>query len=356
MARSASLLVFVALGACTAPDSPDGDICELAAEHMESCLPGLSAARPATCEAQDEERSKWLLTRSCTEILTDAGDGKADGVPALQGVRIRKEGNRTLFSIPLAQSVGNDRKRLLDETIAKFTTRMGELNQKLVERGLDLGTLLVGPAATEFADNYTKTLDALLGSEIDKSVEIELGKSYGTPTKLSIWSRYVVPQAFIAYISTKFSVNVGVSTGVSATVMLVFQPWLTLAVDHTLAQPIVVDKQYDLDVGVLGVPNVDIGLGVGASLPLRIGVGAVFGPLDRPGDLGGWGVGLSGSATVPVLGGLAGKFVTVLKAPPLFMLMLGYSTGTGAELEIHGNFQKILDLDAFLAWVDSLAR
>jgi hypothetical protein len=138
--------------------------------------------------------------------------------------------------------------------------------------------------------------------------------------------------------------------------MTVIQPWLTLAVDHTLAQPTIVDKLYEVDVAILGVPNVDIGLGLGASLPLRIGVGAVFGPINQPQDLAGWGVGLSGGLTLPVLGGVSGKFISVLRAPPLFMLMLGYSTGTGAEVEVHGNFQKLLDLDAFIAWLSGLPK
>jgi len=194
------------------------------------------------------------------------------------------------------------------------------------------------------------------GDNVEHGVELELGHTVSQPTRLSSWRRYAIPQAFIGYISTKFTVSWGVSAGVSATVMVVIQPWLTLAVDHTAAQPTIVDKLYEVDVALLGVPNVDIGLGVGASLPLRVGVGAVFGPLDQPNDLARWGIGLSGGLTVPVLGGVSGKFISVLRAPPLFMLMLGYSTGTGAELEVHGNIQRILDLDAFIAWLGSLPR
>jgi hypothetical protein len=57
-----------------------------------------------------------------------------------------------------------------------------------------------------------------------------------------------------------------------------------------------------------------------------------------------------------VIGGLSGKFITVLRYPPLFMFMMGYSTGTGAELEVHGNIQRILDLNGFIGWIESLVK
>jgi hypothetical protein len=355
MTRFALLGIALLVG-CTSPSSDDGSVCEAAAEHVETCLVGMVAARPATCGPTEQERSSWVLQQSCSELLVQAGDGKADGVPAMQGVRIRRVGNRTYFSIPLASTVGGDQKRLLDESIAKFSAKMGELNQALIARGLDVSTLLTGPAVAEFTDYYTRTVDALVDDSVESSVELELGRTVARPTQLSSWRRYAIPQAFISYISTKFSVNWGISGGVSATVMIVIQPWLTLAVDHTLAQPQIVDKLFEVDAAMLGVPNVDIGLGAGASLPFRIGVGAVFGPIDQPNDLARWGVGLSGGLTLPVLGGVNGKFIGVLRSPPLFMLLLGYSTGTGAEVEVHGNLQKILDLDSFLAWLGSLAR
>jgi hypothetical protein len=201
--KCASLLSLVLLVACTAaPDTGDEGVCEAAAEHTESCLVGMVAARPATCGAQEQERSKWLLELDCSQILAQAADGKADGVPALQGVRIRKVGNRTYFSIPLAATIGGDQKRLLDESIAKFNAKMGELNQALIAQGLDLSTLLTGPAAAEFSAAYTSSVNALVDDTVEDSVELELGRTVARPTQLSTWRRYAIPQAFIGYIST----------------------------------------------------------------------------------------------------------------------------------------------------------
>ena len=42
----------------------------------------------------------------------------------------------------------------------------------------------------------------------------------------------------------------------------------------------------------------------------------------------------------------------MLRAPPLFLLLLGYTTGTAAELEVHGNLQRIMDLSQFLDWIE----
>src|ERR1051326_7830579 len=93
--RPLSMIVVLVLGACADPPS----VCEQAAERLDSCLPGLAAEHPATCDADAESHAAWVLERSCDEILLDAGDGKADGIPSLQGVKIRKEGNLTYFSI-----------------------------------------------------------------------------------------------------------------------------------------------------------------------------------------------------------------------------------------------------------------
>jgi hypothetical protein len=344
---AASLLLVLA---CAQPSSP----CDEAAAHLETCLPGLVADRPATCSGNDQIQAEYVLSRTCQQLLLDASDGKADGVPTLQGVRIRNEGNLTYFSIPLARVASDDRGALLDQMVQQFDTKMGELNGQMIAHGIDLSSVLTGDAAAEFQANLKSTLDAIVASDQSSNVAVEVGDTTSNPTELSSWERYVIPQAFSVYFSAKFSIDYGVGGGFSATVMPVVQPWLTLAVDHTLAQPTVVDKEYEVNVDVIGIPNVDIGFGAGGGVAFRVGLAAAFGPLDEPADLAGWGIGLSATATAPVIGGLQGKFVTILRYPPLLLLMLGYNTGTSGELEVHGNLQKLMDLDSFLMWIDSL--
>ncbi|HVK89167.1 MAG TPA: hypothetical protein VM513_33830 [Kofleriaceae bacterium] len=350
------LAFLAATAACATNDEIENDsrICEVAAAHMESCLPGLVATRPETCGAQEQAESQWALEQSCPVLLAQAADGKADAVPAMKGIRIKKVGSRTYFMIPLAQTFSEDRERLLQETVTKFNAEMGKINTQLISRGIDMSEALTGDAARQFTDHYIATVNNLLASQVDTEIETALGATIAEPRRMSTWDRYVIPQAFIAYFSSRFSVSWGISGGVSATVMIVAQPWLSLAVDHTAAQPTVVGKNYELDVAVIGVPSVEIGGGVGGGFPLRIGVGAVFGPLNKPNDVAGWGIGLSASGTAPIVGGLSGKFLTVLRYPPLFMLMLGYSTGTAAEVEIHGDLQRMMDLNAFLEWIETV--
>ena len=350
----AATLPLLVLAACATSGPESSPRCDEAADHVEACLPGYVANRAEACEGMALAESERTLSLSCPELLTQMSDGKADEVPALRGIRIRREGNRTTFLVPLAQTWAGDRAALLDETITRFRAAMTDLHRDLAERGLDLGAVLTGPGAAEFDRRYTAIVDRLVGAEdeVGDDLEVELGRSYGAPRTLSTWSRYVLPQAFIAYVSTKFTVDVGVSAGVSATAMIVVQLWLAIAVDHSQREPVVVGKDYEVDVAILGAPNVDIGIGVGGGLPLRIGLGAVFGPLDRPTDLAGWALGLSGSATLPFIGGANGKFLSVLRAPPLFLLLLGYTTGTAAELEVHGNLQRIMDLSQFLDWIE----
>jgi hypothetical protein len=336
----ASLPLLLVVAACAGTDV---STCEEAARHLEECVPG------EACDLDGAALVDWVQT--CNQL----DEGKADGLPKLEGVRIRKEGNLTFFSIPLARAAADDRGHLLDAMVGQFSQRMGQLNQDMIAHGVDLSGILTGDLAAQFTANYSSTIQAVIGTDTSANVAVALGDTIEEPTKLSSWKRYAIPQAYIAYFSAKFTINVGVGGGASATVMIVAQPWVTIAVDHTKAQPTVVGKTYDVDVALLGAPNVDVGIGTGGGVALRLGLGAVFGPLDRPQDIAGWGIGLSGSAGVPVIGGLSGKFVSVLKYPPLFMLMLGYSSGTSGELEIHGNLTKLLDLQAFLAWIDTLA-
>jgi len=221
----------------------------------------------------------------------------------------------------------------------------------MTAHGVDLSAVMTGPKADEYLNDYSETINNIIGANTSTDVAVAVGETVANPTKLSTWQRYVVPQMFLAYFSAKFTANLGIGGGGSATVVIAVQPWMTLAVDHTLAQPKVVSKTYDVDVGILGIPNVDIGFGVGGGAGVRVGVGAVFGPVNTPHDIAGTGIGLSGTLTLPVLGGLSAKVVTILKYPPLIMGMLGYSSGTSAEAEIHGNVQQILDMDQFLTWL-----
>jgi len=348
-----ALAFLLMLGACAeSPTSTSTDsLCTDAADHLDSCLPGMATERAATCGPDEQAHAEWVLDRSCDQLLREAGDGKADGIPALQGVKIRKEGSLTYFSIPLARTAQSDRGYLLDKMVSQFTSRMGEINQAMAAHGVDLSSALTGDAATDYLHHYSDTVNGIIGTNTSSDIAVTVGETVRNPTKLSTWQRYVVPQMFLAYFSAKFTANLGIGGGASATVVIAVQPWLTLAVDHTLAQPKVVSKSYDVDVDVLGIPNVDIGFGVGGGAGVRVGVGAVFGPVNQPKDLAGTGIGLSGTVTIPVLGGVSAKVVTVLKYPPLVMLMLGYSSGTSAEAEIHGNLQQILDLGAFLSWL-----
>jgi len=352
--RIALLLSASLLFACADDPSapPEGPHCAEAATHLDACFPGMESAQLTDeCTPEEDAHAQWILDRSCDQLFTDIGDGKADGVPALQGVKIRKEGNLTYFSIPLARTSQSDRGYLFDKMISQFQTKMADINQKMIANGVDMSGVLTGSLATEYLGAYRTTIETVTGANTNDNVAVALGETIQNPTKLSLWQRYVIPQAFVAYFSARFSANLGIGAGFSATVMIVVQPWLTIAVDHTLAQPKVVGKTYEVDVDIIGVPNVDLGIGAGGGAQLRLGVGAVFGPLDQPRQLAGTGIGLSGSGTIPVLGGIAGKFITILKYPPLFLVMVGYSSGTAAEVELHGNLQQLLSLQDFLAWI-----
>ncbi|HEY4057075.1 MAG TPA: hypothetical protein VGM39_10725 [Kofleriaceae bacterium] len=354
--RKASLALLLVLGACATEttSTTESPLCAEAAAHMDECFPGMETVAPETCSEDDATHSQWVIDRSCDQLLLDAGDGKADGVPQLEGVRIRREGNLTYFSIPLARTAESDRKYLFESMITKFAGKMAELNGSMKSAGIDMSGVLTGSTATDYLGHYADIVNGIAGNNVSEDMAVTVGETVQNPKKLSAWQRYLIPQAFIAYFSARFSANIGVGGGVSATVMLVVQPWMTLAVDHTLAQPKIVAKSYDVDMDVLGVPNVDIGFGGGGGPSLRVGVGAVFGPLDKPSDIAGTGIGFSGGGTIPILGGLSAKVITVLKYPPLIMLMVGYSSGTAAEVEVHGNLQQILDLNQFLAWIHSL--
>ena len=182
---------------------------------------------------QDAPCGADVLPEICDAIQDPETSDRADEIPALRGVIVERVGDRTLFKIPLAYTVGGDQMRLLDETVHKFTTEIGTLNEAMIARGVDLTSLMNLANREEFESNYLTTLDRIFDTNVDSEMEIRLGESYGKPRELWAWQRYLVPQAFVAYFSTKFSVNVGVGGGVSATILLVVQPWLVLEIDHT---------------------------------------------------------------------------------------------------------------------------
>ena len=318
----------------------------LAVFFLGACVP--ATAERAVCDGAD------LTPEVCDGLVNLAAGNSSDEDLRLRGIIVERSGNLTHFKIPLAYTVGGDQQRLLDETVDRFRREMGRLNTEMQRRGVDLTGVLNHAADAQFASNYLQTLQSLFTTNVDSQMEIQLGRSYGRPRELSVWQRYVMPQALVFYFGTKFTANWGVGGGLSLTIFVVAQPWLSVTVDHTLPEPIVVDKSYELDMTVLGAPNVDVGFGAGGGLPIRIGAGTVLGPLDYPDDLAGWGIGLSGSFEIPVAGGGQAKGIVELRDPPLALLMAGYSSGTAAGFEVHGNIQYIMDLPTILNWIGSL--
>ena len=304
----------------------------------------VACAAPGASRVQDDCMDA-VSEQLCEQIALAAED--KSGTPAVQGLLVDRVGNLTRFKVPMGYTHGPEYDHLLAQTIERFAEAMGEVHTKLAERDLDLG---IGERRNEFNRRYIEALSASLELDVDGAMQDALGEAYARPRQLSTWQRYLKPQAFIGYLGTKFSGNFIVGGGVSATLMIVVQPWLVLEVDHSLPEPTVVSKTSEIDVAILGVPNVDIGGGIGGGVPLRFGGGAVFGPMDRPNDLEGWGLGVSGSLGVPVIGGNT-KFIGVLRWPPLFFAQVGFSIGLAAEAGLHGNGQRIMDLDSFLDWL-----
>jgi len=330
---------------------------------MRSHIPtfvGLSLSITTAC-AIAERDDGWcaeadLVPEVCSDLAySAAAGGKADEISQMRGIVVERVGNVTYFKIPLAYTVDGDQRRLFDETIVKFSDALGALNREMIARGVDLAGVLDEATSEEFAKNYEDTLKQVLGTSHEDELESALGESYASPRELWAWQRYLVPQAFIGYFGTRFTASGGVGGGASMTVLVVVQPWLSLAVDHTLPEPAVVDKSYEVDVAVLGAPNVEVGFGVGGGAPVAIGAGAVFGPMDRPEDLAGWGIGLNGSFALPFAGGGQVAFVTVLARPPLFFALLGYNTGTAAGAQITGNLHYVMQLSELLEWIESHA-
>jgi hypothetical protein len=338
------LLTVVGCG----PQDEDWSSCAAARQHLAACLPGLSAQpqHQLTCGPSEEAEAEHLLALDCGQVLQLASDGKLDSSGVLRGILVKKVGSKTYMKIPLAETFGGDRKQLFDEMVKSFLTGIGQVNKEFTDQGLDLG-FLPQEKKEEWAEHYKQVLKQIFDSEVEDDLALELGESYDVE-KLSSWRRYIIPQAYIAFFGTKFGANWGVGGGVSATVMFVAQPWLSICIDHGKPEPEIVSKDLEVDLAVMGVPNVDIGGGVGGGVPLRLGVGAVFGPIDRPEDIAGFGLGLSGSYNLPFAGGAMGKVVAVLKKPPLFFVLGGYNTGTGGGGEIHGGAQVLLDLEQFI--------
>ena len=305
------------------------------------------AALPAS--APGAELCEGLDPELCAEI-TAASEDKGPS-PVVRGIIVDRVGNRTQFKVPLGYTHGADYERLLDETVQKFTRAVGELNQRLKQSGVDL-PFLDGSQQDEFNREYVDIIRRTLDIDVHAQMDRELGEAYARPRELSTWRRYLTPQAYVGYFGTKFSANLGVGGGVSATILIVAQPWLVLEVDHTAAEPRVVSKTTEVDLAVLGVPNLDIGFGAGGGgPPFRFGVGAIFGPLNEASGIAGWGVGVSGGFGIPIAGGGNAKFVTLLQVPPLFMAQIGYTSGTVLKWEVHGNVQYVMDIEEFVAWL-----
>jgi hypothetical protein len=150
------------------------------------------------------------------------------------------------------------------------------------------------------------------------------------------------PTAFFAFAGGTFSADWGFSAGGSITVGLVVVPTRVRQIEIATG---IERRYYVFDTALIGWPVVDLGVGVGGSAGLRIGLGAIWGPLKKASDF----TGLLGAVSISGKFGIglnikAGVLLTSQGAfqirNPFFTV--AFDQGAEAEFAAHVNASTIL--------------
>lgn len=272
------------------------------------------------------------------------------------GIKVSHDANRTVWKIPFAETFEPDKKLLFDVVVKDFQRHIDSLNAKL-----DANNAASNPTTDVIAEKLTRSeelqsaierilsaarSDKGLEAKFESALDPEYETRYGKVRQLSAIQSYVLPQAFMVAVEMRVSLRAGVGGGGAFMFLWAFQPYVTVTVDNKTGKTLAQD--FEVDSEIFAVPSTELGCGIGAAGQPAVGVGAIFGPMKNPAELAGVGIKVAGNVTVPVIGGINGRVVLMVKFPPLYYVAATYGTGTGAEASCSGGIEIVLSVDEFL--------
>jgi hypothetical protein len=287
---------------------------------------GPAAGSPAASETRQEERQ-----------------ARADGIEvSVQGAVVR-------FRIPLAHTVEPERSALFALMLQRFREGMEQLRTRLSAELGDESPLL---APLALYGKYEEASAPLIRAILDSvgTQVTDVAAAGPAPPSMPHWKRYVVPQAYLAFVGGAVTFGMGISGGPSVMLVVVAQPWLEVAVDRISGREL--SRGAVVDVELLGVPGLEAGLGSAGGAALQVGAGVVWGPLASPRDLTGLALGVAACGSIPLIAGGRAALLSTLRSPPLIYAMAGHN-GAAAKLDflVHPTGQLLLDIDEFVEYV-----
>lgn len=267
------------------------------------------------------------------------------------GVRVSEVGDIVFWKIPLAQTAEADKRIIFDRMLEQFADGMGQVNSRLRANGVSL-PLMSESEYKAYGEQTESLIRRIIAAGQERDIAAMAG-DYSQMREMGHWKSYLIPQAFIVYGGGQFKAAFGGGAGFSAIVYVVIQPWLKVGIDKRTAKQ--VSSSVEMNMTILGVPNLDAGVGVGGGGAAQAGVGVVWGPLQTPDDMAGLGIGATASASMPIVGGGSARVIGLLRNPPLVYAVAGYQGGVDAGMHAQLSFQALLSLDKFMAAILSSA-
>lgn len=266
------------------------------------------------------------------------------------GVRVSNQNGISTWKIPLAQTTIDDQKIGFEKMIDRYLLQLKKIKSDMKAQGVSIPFVDL-ENEEDFRNLTTESIKKILDINSKKAVITANNDNYEDVRSGAPWQNYVIPQAFIAYVGFKGGAAKVASIGGGVTLFLVAQPFYVIRVDNETGK-LIPGATWDVELAAFGIPNAGFGLGLGAEGVVIYGGGLVFGPLEHPGQLAGFGVGPAGALSF--IQGLDISVHVTLKAPPLYYVTVGAKTGASAKGSIEIDGQALLPIDKFLVMLKDL--
>lgn len=260
------------------------------------------------------------------------------------GVIVSTTPRYTKWRIPLAKTHETDKKVAFEMMIEEYQKEIENVSKELEGVGFGLDKSIAF-ANKNFETHLRKKIKQILelSSESESEMIHTLGNRYPDFKEMPNWKTYVIPQAFILFIGASFGAGLGPKGGISPTFFFVVQPWLEVTVDNRTGKQVA--SEWVMATEIFGIPNLSFGTGVGAEAGPMFGVGATFGPMHHPSEMGGVAVGVNGGLPI----GAFGQVSFIMQNPVIYYVTLGMKFNKVSTGGVEAELPVLMDLSKFKA-------
>ncbi len=247
-----------------------------------------------------------------------------------KGVKITRVGNYTYLKTPYSYMKDDTKVTMLKQSLKLLTHKINTLLPDSEYKEEALSTL----------DASYANFDELVSQLFAHSLNIDHEGATGAD---------ILPTALLFYVGGVFTVNTKVGGGGSASIGLVIQPFHVTRIDMISKEQV---SYHEYQTAWIGWPNLNLGVGAGGGTRYRVGMGLIWGTLEKPSDFVGPVLAASKTAIANIGINIKAGALHQWGSEKWFQnpfMVVGYEMGAAVSAEVHGNISYVIDVKGIMA-------